>query len=282
MLRQQLTLTLAVLAISVAVSAGENPRIQAVEKAEAAMADSRGSSVEATKQAESLMMEGTSVMPTDGRYSGAPGGSAPVGKEMRQVTSVEPAPLGSIDGIRPTSPDVDLDALMAQYGAMRPTPALADDREQLLVFISASVPRESLRRLARQAASVGAPLVLRGVVGGDFPATAEFMRDILGEPENDGRPPATFSKQGHSQTKPRALIDPTLFARFDVRQVPAVVLVPDGACVTGIRACPHATPVHVHVAGDVTLDYALDHIARTHPEAKSVADALLARLGGTP
>lgn len=282
MLRQQLTLALTVLAISVAVTAEENPRAQAVEKAESAMADSRGSSVEATRQAESLMMEGTSVMPTDGRYSGAPGGSAPVGKEMRQVTSVEPAPLGSIDGIRPTSPDIDLDALMARYGTMRPTPTLAGDREQLLVFISASVPRESLRRLARQAASVGAPLLLRGVVGGDFPATAEFMRDILGEPEKDGSPPATSSKHGRSQRKARALIDPTLFARFDVRQVPAVVLVPDGACVAGIRACPDATPAHVHVAGDVTLEYALDHIARTHPKAKSVADALLARLGGTP
>jgi conjugal transfer pilus assembly protein TrbC len=201
---------------------------------------------------------------------------------MRQVTSVEPAPLGSIDGIRPTSPDIDLDALMARYGAMRPTPALASDREQLLVFISASVPTDLLRRLAQQATRIGAPLVLRGVVGDDFPATAAFMRDILGEPENDGRPPATSSKQGSSQRKPRALIDPTLFARFDVRQVPAVVLVPDGACMAGIRACPDATPAHVHVAGDVTLDYALDHIARTHPEAKSVAEALLARLGGTP
>jgi len=281
MLRQQLTLALAVLAISVAVTAEENQHAQAVEKAEAAVSDSRGSSAEATRQAESLMMEGNSVMPTDGRYSGAPGGSAPVGKEMRQVTSVEPAPLGSIDGIRPTSPDIDLDTLMARYGAMRPTPALAGDKERLLVFISASVPRESLQRLARQAARVGAPLVLRGVVN-DFPATAEFMRDILGEPEKDGRPPATSSKQGSSQRKARALIDPTLFARFDVRQVPAVVLVPDGACVAGIRACPHDTPAHIHVTGDVTLDYALDHIARTHPEAKSVADGLIARLGGTP
>lgn len=303
MLRQQLSFILVFLAASAAVAAEEVPQIQTIEKAEAAMSDSRGSSVEAIGQAESLMMDGTSVMPTDGRYSGAPGGSAPVGKEMRQVTSVEPAPLGSIDGIRPTSPDIDLDALMARYGAMRETPALADDREQLLVFISASVPRESLRRLAQQAASVGAPLVLRGVVGNDFPATAAFMRDILGEPENDGKPPATSSKNvltwtpeatpkgretgisrvnSQGQSKPRAMIDPTLFARFDVRQVPAVVLVPDGACVAGIRACPHATPAHAHVAGDVTLDYALDHIARTHPEAKSVADALLARLGGTP
>lgn len=265
MLRQQLTLTLAVLAFSVAVTAEENPRVQTIEKAEAAMSDSRGSSVEAIGQAESLMADEVSV-----------------GKEMRRVTSVEPAPLGSIDEIRPTSPDIDLDALMARYGAMHETPALAGDREQLLVFISASVPRESLWRLARQAASVGAPLVLRGVVGGDFPATAEFMRDILGEPENDGRPPATSSNKTHSHRKPRALIDPTMFARFDVRQVPAVVLVPDGACVAGIRACPHDTPAHVHVAGDVTLDYALDHIARTHLEAKPVADALLSRLGCTP
>lgn len=254
MLRQQLTLAFAVLAISLAVTAEENPRMQAVEKAAAAMANSRGSLAEATRQAESLMMEGTA------------------GEVMRQVTSVEPAPLGPIDGIRPTSPDIDLDALMARYGATRETPALGGNREPLLVFISESVPRESLRRLARQAADVGAPLVLRGVVRGDFRATAEFMRDILGEP----------GEEEAESSKPRALIDPTLFARFDVRQVPAVVLTPGGACVAGIRICPDATPPHVHVAGDVTLDYALAHIARTHPDARSVADALLARLGGTP
>jgi type-F conjugative transfer system pilin assembly protein TrbC len=76
------------------------------------------------------------------------------------------------------------------------------------------------------------------------------------------------------------MIDPTLFDRFDVKQVPAVVLVPGGACVVGVRACPKVTPAHVHVVGDVTLDYVLDHIARTHPESRTLANSLHARLEG--
>jgi conjugal transfer pilus assembly protein TrbC len=92
------------------------------------------------------------------------------------------------------------------------------------------------------------------------------MRDVLGDEE----------------PRARAVIDPTLFERFNVKQVPAVVLVPDGACVAGISACPKVTPAHVHVAGDVTLDYALDHIARTHPESRTLANSLHARMEGTP
>jgi type-F conjugative transfer system pilin assembly protein TrbC len=76
------------------------------------------------------------------------------------------------------------------------------------------------------------------------------------------------------------MIDPTLFDRFGVKQVPAVVLVPGGACVADVRACPKVTPAHVHVAGDVTLDYALDYIARSHPESRTLANTLHASLEG--
>ncbi|WP_127476704.1 type-F conjugative transfer system pilin assembly protein TrbC [Sulfurivermis fontis] len=249
MLRQQLILAVALYAASAAFAAGEGSHASDLEKAQADVAGSRGAAAQAVGDATALMNDGESVR-----------------KEMRQVINVRPESLGSIDGVRPAAPDIDLDALMARYSNMGAAPPLSRTDEQLLVFISASVPKESLRRLARQAADAGAPLVLRGVVGGDFPATAEFMRDILGEQE----------------PRARAMIDPTLFARFDVQQVPAVVLVPAGACVAGVRACPEATPAHVHVAGDVTLDYALDYIARTHPDSRPVAHALLARVGGTP
>jgi type-F conjugative transfer system pilin assembly protein TrbC len=200
------------------------------------------------------------------RAAKSAGSDSAFGKEAQRLQNLTPAPLGSIDGVNGTKPGIDLEALMARYGHSTPELSPSASGEQLLIFISASVPRNSLRKLARQAARVDAPLILRGVVDGDLPATAEFMHDILG----DGEPRA------------RAMIDPTLFDRFGVKQVPAVVLIPGGACVAGIRACPKVTPAHVHVAGDATLDYILDHIARTHPDSRVIAESFHARLEAKP
>lgn len=245
MLREQLIPALALLAITCVAPA--EVRMQDLEQAQAAAADARARTRATIGQAEDLMAEGAGIR-----------------KAIRQIAGAGQAPLGRIGGIRPGAPSINLDALMQRQAGKIGTGAQGP--EQLLVFISDAVPRASLRRLARQAAAVGAPLVLRGVVGDGFVETAAFMRDILGEEE----------------PKARALIDPTLFARFEVRQAPAVILAPDGACIAGIRACPKATPAHVHVAGDVTLDYALDYIARTHPDHRAVARTLLTRLGGAP
>ncbi|MEJ2404149.1 MAG: type-F conjugative transfer system pilin assembly protein TrbC [Candidatus Thiodiazotropha sp.] len=249
MLCQQLTLGLGLLLVfSMGVASDAENRIRDLDRAEAAASTIQEDASRAVDEAiESI------------------GSDAAFQKETRQLQDLDPIPLGSINVITGTKPGIDLDALMTRYGhsAQELSPTASD--EQLLIFISASVPRESLRKLAQQAACVNAPLILRGVVDGDLPATAKFMRDILGDEE----------------PRARAMIDPTLFDRFGVKQVPAVVLVPGGACVAGVRACPKGTPAHVHVAGDVTLDYALDHIARTHPESRTLTNSLHARLEGT-
>jgi len=185
---------------------------------------------------------------------------AAIREERTRLGTVKPAPLGSIDGVQPSPAGVDMDALLARYDELGMVSQA--DGEQLLVFISSSMPKTSLRLLARQAAAVGAPLVLRGVVGESFPTTGEFMREVYGDDE----------------PRAHAMIDPTLFGRFDVHQAPAFVLVPSGVCVAGVRNCPDSTPVHVHIAGDVTLDYALDFIARTRPEFRPTATRLLSRL----
>lgn len=245
MLRQQLSLVFALCLLSSAYADDASVRATDLDQASAAAADYQRDAGSAVNQALQAMAKGKAVQ-----------------EERARVGAVQPAPLGSIGGIQPATPGVDMDALLARYDELGMVPQA--DGEQLLVFISSSVPKASLRLLARQAAAVGAPLVLRGVVGDSFPATAEFMRDVYG----DGEPRA------------RAMIDPTLFSRFDVRHAPAFVLVPSGACIAGVRNCPDSTPVHAHVAGDVTLDYALDFIARTRSgsEFRATATHLLARL----
>ncbi len=192
-------------------------------------------------------------------------GSA-VETERNAVMGVLPTARSSLGGVQRLSfGNIDIDALARRYEALEgPSGGFEDTDERLLVFISASVPRESLRRLANQARAVSATLVLRGVVGDGFPATAEFLRGLYGE----------------AGDAPRGMIDPRLFDRFNVRQVPAVVLAPAGVCLEGLRVCPDTTPSHVLVAGDVSLEYTLEYIASRYPEARRSANASLARLRG--
>ena len=193
-------------------------------------------------------------------------------KEMANIAGVRPAAPSRLGHLTPVPAHIDMDALLARYSQLK-GPAGADDahRPRLLIFISSSVPEASLKALAHDAARIDAPLVLRGIVGTGFPSTARFMMNVLGANRKKPATPADPSVV-------RAMIDPVLFRRFDVRTVPAFVLVPDGACLG--HACPTAVPDHVHVAGDVTLDYALAYIGRTHPAVRPVAARLLASLRG--
>ncbi|PKM44761.1 MAG: type-F conjugative transfer system pilin assembly protein TrbC [Gammaproteobacteria bacterium HGW-Gammaproteobacteria-1] len=243
MLRQQLSLVFALCFLSPAFAGDAAVRAADLGRASAVAAEHQRNAGNAVEQALQAMTESKAVQ-----------------EERARLGTVQPALLGSIDGVQPSPVGVDVNALLARYDELGMVSQA--DGEQLLVFISSSMPKASLRLLARQAAAVGAPLVLRGVTGESFPATAEFMREVYGDDE----------------LRARAMIDPTLFGRFDVRQAPAFVLVPSGACVAGVRNCPDSTPVHVHIAGDVTLDYALDYIARTRPEFRAAATHLLARL----
>jgi conjugal transfer pilus assembly protein TrbC len=248
MLCQRLTLSLGLLfAFSPVFASDAESRARELDRAEAAVSGIQEDNLRA-------MDEATESMTEDPAFR----------QEAQRLEDLDPAHLGSLDGITGVKPGIDLDALLAGYGRSVPELTASDSDERLLIFISASVPLASLKKLAQQAARAKAPLILRGFIEGNLDATARFMGDILG----DGEPRA------------HALIDPRLFDRFDVKQVPAVVLVPDGACVAGVQACPKATPAHVHVAGDVTLDYALEHIARTHPEARNIAESLHALLRG--
>jgi conjugal transfer pilus assembly protein TrbC len=124
---------------------------------------------------------------------------------------------------------IDLSTLAQQYERMRlgPSGASAGDAERdreargLVVFVSLGMPAASLDRLIADAERLRALLVLRGITGGSIKATAERIERL-----NAGR------KVGWQ-------IDPAMFKRFDVRAVPAFVLVDPARPVT--VDCPAAT-----------------------------------------
>ena len=161
---------------------------------------------------------------------------------------------------------IDLEALARGYAskaeAMTQAQGLATG-PGLLVFVSLSMPRPTLQRLVDQAARAKASIVLRGFANGSLRDTVAQVQGLIG------------SRQVAVQ------IDPLAFDRFAVTRVPTFVLVRDGtrpaACASG--SCAPADSF-LRTSGDVSLDYALEHMRRSAPGFGPPADTFLKRIRG--
>ncbi|MBI2277313.1 MAG: type-F conjugative transfer system pilin assembly protein TrbC [Dechloromonas sp.] len=163
-------------------------------------------------------------------------------------------------------PPIDLEALARGYAsqceAMTQAQGLATG-PGLLVFVSLSMPRPTLQRLVDQAARAKASIVLRGFANGSLRDTVAQVQGLIG------------SRQVAVQ------IDPLAFDRYAVTRVPTFVLVRDGtrrvACASG--SCAPADSF-LRTSGDVSLDYALEHMRRSAPGFGPPADTFLKRIKG--
>ena len=134
---------------------------------------------------------------------------------------------------------------------------------EVLLFTSLSVPPASWRAVARDAARIGAPLVLRGITEESLPATARRIAGRLGNAQAG------------------AAIDPRLFRLFGIARVPAVVVVPGGVPRCRSRGCADdAPPPFDRVTGNLSLAAALEAIAAEGDVGRAVARRHLATLRG--
>ena len=135
---------------------------------------------------------------------------------------------------------------------------------EVLLFTSLAVPAASWRSAARDAARIGAPLVLRGVAEGGLAGTARQVRARLGE------------------AKAGVAIDPRLFRLFGIARVPAVVVVPGGVPPCRSRGCADdALPPFDRVSGNLSLAAALEAVAAEGDAGRATARRNLATLRGT-
>lgn len=127
---------------------------------------------------------------------------------------------------------------------------------RLLVLISFSMPTDTLNALAEQAGKIGAPLVLRGLVGDSMEETKKRIAAL------------------HKSAGTSLAIDPTLFTRFGVDRVPTVVLPLQAVRSCSEQDCP--VPEHVKVSGEASLEYLLGQIERKalEPAARTRAAEL--------
>ena len=161
---------------------------------------------------------------------------------------------------------IDLEALAKGYSAQ------SDSKEQaqvfatgpgLFVFISLSMPQATLQRLVDQAARAQASVFIRGLAGGSLRTTVAQVQGLIG------------------QHQVAIQIDPQAFDRFAIERVPSFVLVRDGtrpvSCASGTCAPPEG---FLRTTGDVSLDYALEHMQRRAPQFAKDATGFLRRIKG--
>lgn len=149
--------------------------------------------------------------------------------------------------------------------------------ERIYIFISSSLPIETLRRYTMDLDKLSDPhisIVLRGFVGGmkHITPTLEFVSKVLVKDEA-----CTMAKEKCDIFRVNLEIDPLLFRRYRITQVPAVVYVPeininDPDISEAEDKDADATDYYV-AYGDASLEYILDLI-HSDTGSRSVEGAL--------
>jgi type-F conjugative transfer system pilin assembly protein TrbC len=148
-------------------------------------------------------------------------------------------------------------------GLMPINHSLADNKNThssapIIVFISFSMSESSIKKWMQQAERIQAPVVIRGLIDHSFKKTIEKMVDL------------TRDHHGGVQ------LDPTLFRKFKIQHVPAVVVFKEANCLSS-QSCIEDYDV---VYGNVTLDYALQTIVDQHDALSPIASAAIGTLRG--
>jgi len=160
-----------------------------------------------------------------------------------------------------------LDQAQGKNQGQKTGPMTQKSGPQLYVFVSFSMPEVTLKRLLAQTSQIESSLILRGLIDDDMGKTKTRIAQLLEADEN-----------GHTRIKGGFAIDPTLFERFDIQQVPTFVLTDTPATRCTDANCTEVT--HARLSGDTTLEYALETMRREAPDMKASAGELLSRIRG--
>jgi len=190
-----------------------------------------------------------------------------IGRALERAggSSEKPAPDSALPGRQ--SPSGNL-PLPAERHASSVAKGLSgrEASAEVLIFMSLSVPPDSWRQWAAQAEHAGAPLVLRGLLGGEEGGLRDTAREVGARLD------------GHAVG---VAIDPRLFRLFGVERVPAVAVVPGGVPACASRGCSEdAPPPHDIVGGNIGLVAALEAVADEGGPGREAARRFLVRLRG--
>lgn len=133
-------------------------------------------------------------------------------------------------------------------------------KDQLVLFVSSSMPIVTLRRYARDLARVGGVMVMRGAIGGatNIGPTMRFSAAVLTVKEGcQGEKCRVWSTE--------ILFDPILFRLYDIQKVPALIYQPDMNIESYCHGLEKATKASAVVYGDASLKGLVEHLNTITP-----------------
>ncbi len=136
-------------------------------------------------------------------------------------------------------------------------------QSQLIVFLSLSMPEESIKGWLRETSAAGGVVVLRGFYQNKLSATLTRIAEIRGDDD---------FFEGMQ-------IDPSSFRRLEINNVPAVAVLsePLGPC-TNEGCVGDSAPEHDRIFGNISLEAALEIIVKAGGVSSSLADDYLSNL----
>lgn len=135
-------------------------------------------------------------------------------------------------------------------------------KSSILIFVSFSMPDQSLQAYLRDAKKINASIVIRGLVDNSFQKTFRRIAQLVKASGGDG-----------------VELNPLWFKRFDIRAVPAVVVVPNESNCFKNKICKGDKDYDV-MTGNITLSAALREIRNRGHNTKNIADSALIKLQG--
>ncbi len=120
----------------------------------------------------------------------------------------------------------------------RPDEKLNTTSVPIFIFVSFSMPKESIKGWIAQAQTIGAAVYIRGLINNSFKDTTKAVFELVKDQPGG------------------LLIDPTLFKKYSITQVPAVVVQDNNHSSSGQNNSNFTV-----IYGDVTLDCALEKIS---------------------
>lgn len=163
-----------------------------------------------------------------------------------------------LDALPRPSATVSPSDLAQQFGKP-PIMPIKTASHELMVFVSFSMPPESLQRIVEQSERSGAHIVFRGFAGDKLMEMSKHVAKLIGN------------------HRVEVSVNPPAFSQFKVSTVPALVIALPTASEGLDNGCAQATQ-YVKVTGDVGQDYALDLIERNSPRFASAAQTFNRRL----
>ena len=157
----------------------------------------------------------------------------------------------------------DPEALAEKYRTMKDAASkAAKDSNELMVFVSLSMPAASLKRIGEQAKKAGAVVVFRGLKYG-------LRKGAWADTMNTIKPIA--------DTGADVQINPELFERFHVQVVPTLIVASSAPEGCQGNQCEAGS---VAVVGDVSMDYALETLTPRKDAIGRIARERDARIKG--